>query len=361
MRGHCLLVAIACAVPAIAHADGTLFLRGAYYKEKATRVEQPMVDATFDTGDTGTIDAHLLVDAITSASSASGAVDTTFSERRWEAGMGYTRGVGDVTTVGVNGKISVEPDYGSYFSAAHLERGFAQKNFTLGLTAGFGYDSVKRLMPAPLGGSMLAMHVGSLKTGLGSVSATQLLSETALLGFTYDLTYLSGYQQNPYRRAITEDAGFVEERHPDQRTRHAIALTYKQYVRRTHTTLVATYRFYDDSWGVIAHTPELRLVQDAGDGLDVALRYRLHWQGAADFYEPTYVTNDVPYVSDDVKLSKFWAQTIGVTFGAEGRLFGLGGMLEDARGELTFEYVAQDNRFGNAVIANAGMSVPFEY
>src|SRR5204863_2376134 len=78
-----------------ARADGELTLRGVYYKERSTRVEQPMLDGRFDVGDSGEVDAHALVDAITSASAASGAADTSFSERRYEVGAGYTHTLGD--------------------------------------------------------------------------------------------------------------------------------------------------------------------------------------------------------------------------------------------------------------------------
>jgi hypothetical protein len=182
-----------------------------------------------------------------------------------------------------------------------------------------------------------------------------------VVGVTYDLSHLDGLQANPYRKAITEDDGFVDERHPETRTRHAAALSVRRFVPRTTTTVIGSYRFYADTWDLHAHTPELRVVQDAGDGVDVGARYRFHWQDAAEFYRATYPTNEAAYVSDDVKLSRTTSHTVGVTFGMYGHVFGLGGILEQTRGELTFEYVAQDNRFGNAVAAYAAMALPFEY
>jgi hypothetical protein len=359
-----VVLAVLLSGPIEAHADGTVTLRGAYYKERATRVQQPMVDASFESGEDATIDAHVLIDAITSASTASGATDAEFSERRWEAGAGYTRKLGERWTLGGSGKLSIEPDYASYWATARVERALLEQNLVIGFTGGVGHDSVKKLMPAALGGGLIAMDVGSLDIVLGSLSVSQILSRDAVLGLTYDVSFLAGYQQNPYRTAITDDHGFVAERHPDHRTRHAFAVSLRRFLPRTVTTLIADYRFYVDSWGVMAHTPEVRVVQEAGDGLDVALRYRAHRQLAADFYRETYPISDplqVPYVSDDVKLSTFWSHTIGITFGATGHVFGLGGILEEARAEVIFEYVAQGNRFGNAVIAHAAMSVPFEY
>src|SRR5215475_1780893 len=73
-----------------ASADGTLAVRGVYYKERATRVMQPMLDGMFDAGVHGVVTGHFLVDAITSASASSGAVNAVpFNELRYEGGVGY--------------------------------------------------------------------------------------------------------------------------------------------------------------------------------------------------------------------------------------------------------------------------------
>src|SRR5664279_814428 len=75
-----------------AHADGELAVRGVYYKERSTRVMQPMLDGMFDAGARGLVNAHFLVDAITSASAGSGAANATpFTEKRYEGGFSYIR------------------------------------------------------------------------------------------------------------------------------------------------------------------------------------------------------------------------------------------------------------------------------
>src|SRR5512143_625612 len=87
-----LQLVVLLATAQVAHADGTLMTRGVYYKEKSTRVIQPMLDGMFDVGTRGLLDAHLLVDAITSASAGSGAsMGQPFTEKRYEAGARYTQ------------------------------------------------------------------------------------------------------------------------------------------------------------------------------------------------------------------------------------------------------------------------------
>ncbi|MBA3454595.1 MAG: hypothetical protein H0T42_16010, partial [Deltaproteobacteria bacterium] len=91
MRLQLVSVALLAATTASASADGSVSARGVYYKERATRVVQPMLDGTFEAGTKGVLTAHFLVDAITSASASSGGADAMpFTENRYEGGAAYT-------------------------------------------------------------------------------------------------------------------------------------------------------------------------------------------------------------------------------------------------------------------------------
>ena len=341
-----------------AHADGELQLRTVYFKEKATRVIPPMLDARFDAGETGTIDAHFLVDAITSASAASGADGASFSEKRVELGAGYQRVLGRYTVAG-SARYSSEPDYDAAFGKVRGQVELLQRNLTIGVAAGFGSDRVTNAGAPP----MAPRFEGTLTTYLASLSVSQILSRNAIGSVTYDLIYLDGFQQNPYR-AVAAGGTLVGERHPEQRLRHAVAAQTRYFVERTGTTLIGSYRFYTDDWGLRAHTPELRVIQDAGETMQLGLRYRYHRQGAADFYQDRYLTADPamePFLSDDEKLSQFDNHSVAMKFVVTGATFGFEDQLEQVQGELIIEYNVQHNAFGNAGIAHAALTIPFEY
>ncbi|MEZ4368266.1 MAG: DUF3570 domain-containing protein [Kofleriaceae bacterium] len=203
---------------------------------------------------------------------------------------------------------------------------------------------------------------GDVDAGLLSLSATQILSETALASLTYDLGYQRGYLQNPYR-IVVATGGTAPERHPDERMRHAIAASGRWYWRSTGSTWIGSYRFYADDWGVHAHTPELRWVQGAGDAVEFGARYRLHVQDAADFYEAQYQVTAPeiePYLSDDLKLSAFTSHTLESRLAVRGEAFGAEDRWAEARVEVILQYVLQGNAFGNAVVAMAALTVPVE-
>ena len=117
------LVAIG-SVHSTSSADGTLTMRGVYYKERSTRVVQPMLDGMFEVGLRGLFTGHLLVDAITSASASSGAAAAAaFTERRFEGGAGYAQefdgpedSILDVFRLGASTRVSREPDYRSLYA-----------------------------------------------------------------------------------------------------------------------------------------------------------------------------------------------------------------------------------------------------
>ncbi len=349
------LVAVVLALPATARAEGEVTLRTQYYKERSTRVAQPMVDGHWQTGDSE-VRGHFLTDAITSASPASGAAGRPFTEYRWEVGGGYTRTLGPARAGG-DARFSRESDYQSLFGVLRGELDLARRNTTLGLTAGAGRDTLSN---AGAQGGISQRIEGKLRTYLAAVTLSQVLTPRVIAGAGYELVHLRGFQENPYRTVVA--GGIIEmERLPSKRLRHAITASVRGVVPETGSTVIAGYRLYVDDWGMLAHSPELRLVQEWPAGMAVHLRWRYHRQDPADFFRFIYDDGDPavqPYLTDDVKLSGFDTQTFGVKVEAPLHLLGLRGPQGGVRVDLLAEYVIQNNRFGDAVIGGLGVTVP---
>jgi len=327
-----------------------------------------MIDTRLDVGDNGILEGHVLIDAITSASVAAGTAQGVFEEQRYELGLVYTHDLG-VARVGGGGRVSYEPDYMSTFGKLHADIDFADKNTVLGFDAAFGHDDVGRIVMG-LDRTSTRMDVGTLTTYLGAVTLTQILSPNAIAHLTYDVTSLKGDQANPYRLVDSLKPGpdgipiqiTEPETHPDERLRQAIAGQLRYFIEPTETTLVAGYRYYLDDWGLRAHTPDVRVIQQAGDSIDLTLRYRFHFQTAADFYRPSYPSLDgLEYYTRDAKLSRLTTHTIEFRVGTLLGALGVPGNLADARAEVIVEYIAQSSSFGNAGVAHVALTVPFEY
>jgi hypothetical protein len=357
------------AVATAARVDGTLAARGVYYKERATRVMQPMLDAMFDAGANGVVTSHFLVDAITSASASSGAVNATaFTEQRYEGGAGYTHTF-DWISLGGDAKYSTESDYRSIYVGGHGQLELDQKNTVLGLGGGASFDTVTaQAAQGPFRPTLRcdAGHPTETECALDVysvyASASQILSRNAVVGISVDISTLRGFQSNPYRQAIVGEA-LVPERHPDERTREAFAASARYYIAPTGTTLIGAYRYYRDTWKVHAHTPEIRVVQEVGRDVDASAGFRYYTQDGAYFFRERYPADPgmSQYVTDDVKLSSFNGYTMEAKLGVLGDAFALGGLWAATRFEGILEYSVQNNRFGNAIIAHVALTVPFEY
>jgi uncharacterized protein DUF3570 len=365
---------VALAIAAPGRGDGTLAVRGVYYKERATRVMQPMLDAIFDAGTHGIVTGHFLVDAITSASASSGAVNALpFNELRYEGGAGYTHELGTrlgPLTLGADAKLSTESDYRSIYGGLRAQLELGQKNTVLGLGAGYSADTVSAA--AAQGPAMPTLRCDDahpaapecpLDVYLAFASISQVVGKDTVVAATVDLSTLRGYQSNPYRTAIVGEV-LVPERHPTERTREAFAASIRHYLAATRTTFIGAYRYYRDDWQVHAHTPELRIVQEVGRDVDAAIRLRYYTQDGADFFRDRYPADSAamsPFVTDDVKLSSFTGYTLEAKLGVLGEAFPLRGRWAGARFEGMLDYTAQHNRFGNAVVAHVAVTIPFEY
>jgi hypothetical protein len=340
-------------------AQGEIRTRGVYYKERSTRVVQPMIDARLELDEDTELTAHTLVDVITSASAGAGAAGAAFTERRYELGAGVSHRMGD-HVCGVSGRFSYEPDYLSLFGGARCQTALAQQNTLLGLALALGNDDLSNA-GARDEMAQIDRVDGDLRSILVSTSVTQLLSPVLVAGLTYDLIYTEGFLESPYRRVPVAGGGMgdlVPEAVPGSRLRHALAGSVRGFVPVTRSTWIAGYRFYVDDWSVHAHTPELRLVQELRPALDLHARYRYHRQSAAYFYEPTYAGTE-PFLTSDAKLSELTTHTFGVELETALEHAGVTGLLGDARLELVLEYVVQRNRFGNALVLQTALAMPF--
>ena len=373
-------------VASTASADGTLAMRGVYYKERSTRVMQPMLDGMFDAGARGTVVAHFLVDAITSASPGSGAaMAKPFTEQRYEGGIGYTQELDgpvawiDKLRLGGDGRISDESDYRSIAADIHADAALAQKNTTVGIAGGVSSDRADASnAQSNLGGVGLlceddakpGVMVGNssscpLTVWNAVASVSQIAGRNAVVGATYDIAYLDGFQSNPYRRVADPASGtLIPERHPFTRLRQAVAGSARIYWPAAQITFIPAYRYYWDDWGMHAHTPEITLVQEVGRHADASLMYRYYSQDAAFFWRAVYPESPTatrPYVTADPKMEAFDGHIIQAKLGIFGEAFDLDGRWAGARFEGIMEYVVQHNQFGNAVVAHVALTLPISY
>jgi Protein of unknown function (DUF3570) len=278
-----LLLATATTVGAAAAQGQTvedvLTVRGAYFREASTRVVQPMLQVTKALPRGYDVSGHLLLDAITSASIAQGALtDEVFTENRYEGGVGvgWTE---SVNRVGAFVRYSREPDYFSHTAGVSASREVWGRTGTIGLNLAFTHDDIEPRPP---------LIPRDLDVWFAGLSYAQVLTPTTVAQAGYEIYYLDGFYGNPY----ISHPNLGREDLPETRLRHALSLHGAQYFPALTLGLQLHYRLYvdqesftsTDPWGLTAHTVEVRLYKDLTRHLATRLSYRYHWQGQALFW-----------------------------------------------------------------------------
>ncbi len=149
-------------------------------------------------------------------------------------------------------------------------------------------------------------HAGK-NSASASFGLSRILNRNAVLQSGVQLSYQHGYLSDPYKEMYVNGLFFFDRR-PDQRTAISWSTRYRQYFIGSNGALHADYRYYDDDWGIRAHTLELAWHQPIGNTLEVAPSIRYHSQHAADFYIPAITDGSQPlFWSSDYRLSTFGA------------------------------------------------------
>jgi hypothetical protein len=370
-----LLVA---ALPLAASADetsgtwtGNVEARGNYYWETSTRVIAPEVTANLESPGGVRLNGHYLLDSITSASIAAGAItDVRFTELRHDFGLGagYEFDLGDSQLeTNFRGRYSQEPDYSSLAGTLSTGLSLAERATVLRYNLTVFHDEVGAILRGntaadPTTGRDLSNRgkQGDLNGVVMNFLLSQAVTPDLTLDFGYDLGLLYGFTQNAYRR-VAVDGALLNENHPDQRTRHTVHGRLGYFIRPTSTAVHLLYRAYLDNWNIAALTPEVRLYQEIGDLVMLRARYRYYQQTRSFFQHDEGYTSADDYWTADPKMTAFHSHLVG------GLLVLHLGFLErsaldfawNATIELGLEYVWRTNRYGNGVIGQVALNVPF--
>ncbi len=289
---------------------GEVGLAYLYYRERdLIRVKEPVAWGRVQIGENWTVSASALVDLVTGASpelvtNATGEPVRTVTgasilDRRTQGDVRVTRRLGELT-LSASRAVSNEEDYRS--RAFGLEAAVELNDKLTTLMAGYGKANDRvRSDDDPLD------ERRDTKEYL--VGVTQVLSPTALVQSTLQLSRGRGWYNDPYKSTITfypdESLPILyNDRRPDQRDSLAW-LTRLRYHGPGAGTLQADYRYFRDDWGIRSHTLDVSWQQDLSPALALRQGLRYYTQTAADFYGQV-VPRPAPEVfSSDQRLARF--------------------------------------------------------
>lgn len=334
-----LPAALALLVASTATADDSITIYGNYYKERSTRVYEPIIRLVKDLPEEIELDATFVVDQITSASGAFTPEDRVISEFREEAIVSLRKPLDEATKVGVNARISYEPDYTSLRGGMDLETALIKDVTTLRIFGQYQRDWVRERS---------GMLRDDLFTTLVGAGITQVINKNMLMGASFEMRVMKGYQENAYR----------PETHPRERNRYSTSVWGSYYVEPTDTAARASFRFYGDSWDLISYAVDLEVSQQIMADFDVLARFRYYTQDDVYFANAPAMSE---YNTRDPKLFEFASEMYAIGGRIPLRFLDATGIAAfgASRVEPTYTFLNQHNSYGSAHIVQIGWHIPF--
>lgn len=264
----------------------------------------------------------------TTSSASGGAPMASFKAERTAVGADWETSVTPETRLTLAGDHSSQKSYSSAGFGASVARDFNQRNTTLVFGAGYSVDTIN-----PANGIRTELKTTSAATIRAAseekdqvdlqLGVTQVLSRETLLQLNYVRGQASGYMTNPYKiisevdpvTGVNTNSIARTEKRPDKRGSNAI---YAQLNYALESgVLYSSYRYFQDDWGIKAHTVDFKYRQPITERLYVQPNVRIYTQSAADFYRSMLYTTEITpaYASADYRMAKMHTNSLGVKLG----------------------------------------------
>jgi hypothetical protein len=292
--------------PALAFADdeanASLYV---YADDDETTIVSPRARAEVDLGERASVTASYDADVITAASVdvRTSATPRAFTDLRHGGTLASSVLLDRLTKVGASARGSIENDFDLIGGTLTASRELPARTVTLEASWGLERAWVGRTGDPTFDESLTAHRA--------SGGVTVVLDPRTVLSASYALGISTGFQASPYRfvpiwgaheGAQGRPSGFVPERLPAVRDRHAVAVELRRVlVQDLFLGVRATG--YADGWGIEAATLLLESERTfARDALALRVRARGYAQTAARFHEERYDT--WPRVPDVVSADR---------------------------------------------------------
>jgi len=260
------------------------------------------------------------------------------SDVRYHADFGLSHTLADkLTTVGAGLGVSKEYDYLSFNFVGSWARTSLDGNRQLSVSGQAFLDRITLITPAELrpGGTRDRKYGSDNRQSFTlSVVYAQVLSKRLQASVSIEPVVQRGLLSTPFQRVYFYDSSpalgtpgqlgtALAEQLPRLRYKYPASLRLTYYATDL-VQLRGFYRFYNDNFGIRAHTFEVEVPVKVSPFLTVYPFYRYHTQTAADYFAP-YLAHSVldNYYTSDYDLSAFSANKAGLGL-RYAPLYGLG-------------------------------------
>lgn len=292
--------------------NGTLAFKYLDYQDSQpganrVRVTAPEVSLMTPVGNAWSVSANHIVDSITGASPAYHTEALTrLHDQRRATDLSVTHYT-DLTTATVGASYSAETDYVSRGLSLAGTLSTEDKNTTWNAGLNVLHDTID---PSNQIVTNERKNVIDLSLGWTQVLGTHDLAQL-LVGHSRG----KGYFSDPYK---------IFDQRPRTRNHNTVLLRWNHHLEASGGTSRLSYRYYQDSFAIHAHTLTAEYVQPLAGGWTLTPLLRLYSQSAADFYVehdsnfdpfPTNPPATATYYTEEQRLAAYGARTLGLTVG----------------------------------------------
>ena len=279
-------------------------------------VQGPSVLVRKKVGESVSLSAGYYEDMISSASIDVKLSASPYHETRKQENVGveYLHGK---TTYAMGYIHSKEPDYIANTTFYSISQDMFGDLTTVTLGYRRAWDQVYRDIKLPTGEIVNdpTFHERADHRGY-SLAISQILTRNLIADFNYELITDQGYLANPYRKirylSPGQGQGFTlaDQVYPNTRTSNAASLQMKYYLP-WRAAAAGSYRYFRDTWGIVAHTVEADYTQPWRQWVfDGTVRW--YTQTHADFYSDLFpYANYQNFMARDRELATFTDWTVG--------------------------------------------------
>lgn len=287
-----------------------------YYSGGGVTIDGPSILVRKQVGQSFSLSGNYYVDNISGASIDVVTTASPYEERRTEisAGVDYLRGS---TLLSLGFTRSDENDY----KGRSFRVGVSQEIFGAMTTVSLGYvrgsDEVGRSTDPDFSEDL---DRRAWRLGLSQVLTRNLIGE-----LLFEVVADQGFLNNPYRQVRFLDPSsprgfsFEPEVFPESRTSTAVAVR-SRYHLPFRAAVHGEYRWYDDDWGITAHTMQVGYTHGTIPRWLFDVHYRYYTQNSATFWSDLFPFQQAQnFLARDKELSRFRSHS--VRFGVSYDLF----------------------------------------
>lgn len=224
------------------------------------------------------------------------------------------------TTRGLSYSYSTEYDYQSHGFNFNFSKSSKDNNSEFSLKAGAFFDTWTAILPSelrPLGygsaaeGDRDPVAYKPRNSYNLALSFSQIINKRLQVLFTVEPSYQQGLLSTPYHRVYFTDGSHTVEKLPGSRFKLPVGARIS-YFMGDRLILRGFYRFYNDDWGMTAHTVNIEASYKVTPFFSVSPFYRFSNQTAVRYFKAYRKHSPTAtYYTSDYDISGFTSHFIG--------------------------------------------------